>query len=104
MRHNIHHCSEVCKGFVKTPDFKRRRSPSVGSISIKDGVSWSEVSGKPAGFADNVDDVAITGETDPQVGSNITGYVPKWNGSALATVRSMTMVISASEPTLLSTS
>jgi cysteine-rich repeat protein len=53
--------------------------------SVKDGVSWPEVSGKPAGFADNVDDVGITSETDPQVGSNTTNYVPKWNGSALVT-------------------
>jgi len=27
----------------------------------------------------------LTSETDPQVGSNTTNYVPKWNGSALVT-------------------
>jgi len=53
--------------------------------SVKDGVSWSEVSGIPAGFADGVDDVGITSESDPEVGGNTTNYVPKWNGSALVT-------------------
>ena len=27
----------------------------------------------------------LTAESDPQVGANTTGYVPKWNGSALVT-------------------
>ena len=35
--------------------------------SVKDGVSWDEVSGIPAGFADGTDDVGITSETDPTV-------------------------------------
>lgn len=46
-------------------------------------LSWSNLSGIPAGFADGVDN-GITGEVDPQVGSNLTGYVPKWNGSSLS--------------------
>jgi hypothetical protein len=31
------------------------------------------------------DDVGITSESDPKVGSNTANYVPKWNGSALVT-------------------
>lgn len=53
--------------------------------SVKDGVSWDELSAVPAGFADGIDDVGLTAETDPQVGSNTTNYVPKWNGSSLVT-------------------
>ena len=51
--------------------------------SVKDGVSWSELSGIPAGFDDGVDNTGITAETDPQVGINSFNYVPKWNGSEL---------------------
>lgn len=54
------------------------------ALSVKDGVSWTELSGIPGDFADGVDNVGISSETDPQVGSNIINYVPKWNGSALA--------------------
>lgn len=43
--------------------------------SIKDGISWGEVSGKPAGFADGIDNEGITAETDPKVGATTTG---KW--------------------------
>lgn len=56
--------------------------PSVAD-SVKDGVSWTELTAIPTGFADNIDHVGITAETDPQVGSNSTNYVPRWNGSAL---------------------
>ncbi|MCW5204294.1 hypothetical protein VU12_15310, partial [Desulfobulbus sp. US4] len=35
--------------------------------SVKDGVSWAEVTGKPGGFADNIDDVGVSTETDPTV-------------------------------------
>jgi hypothetical protein len=35
--------------------------------SVKDGISWSEVSAIPSGFADGVDDVGLTAETDPTV-------------------------------------
>jgi photosystem II stability/assembly factor-like uncharacterized protein len=52
--------------------------------SVKDGISWGEVSGRPAGLDDG-DDVGITIESDPKVGSNTTNYVPKWNGLALVT-------------------
>ncbi len=53
--------------------------------SVKDGVSWGELSGIPAGFSDNIDDVGLTAEVDPQVGSNTTNRIPVWNGSALVT-------------------
>jgi len=37
----------------------------------------------PAGFADGTDDVGITEETDPEVGSIATNRIPKWNGDQL---------------------
>jgi hypothetical protein len=52
--------------------------------SVKDGVDWTEVIGRPVGLDDG-DDVGITSETDPEIGNNITDYVPKWNGGALVT-------------------
>lgn len=52
--------------------------------SVKGGIGWSEVSDRPAGLDDG-DDVGITSETDPQVGSNTTNCIPKWDGSALIT-------------------
>ena len=73
--------------------------PTVAA-SVKDGVSWAEVAGRPAGLDDGDDDTQLTEaqvdayvtnngylltESDPQVGSNTTNYVPRWNGSALAT-------------------
>ncbi len=39
-------------------------------------VCWSGVSNVSTSFAE---------ETDPQVGNNTTGYIPKWDGSALVT-------------------
>ncbi len=42
--------------------------------SVKDGVSWAEVTDKPAGFADGTDD-GITSESDPQVNTVTSG---KW--------------------------
>ena len=51
--------------------------------SVKDGITWTEVSNRPTGLDDG-DQVGITSETDPQVGSNTTNYIPKWNGSSLA--------------------
>ncbi len=39
--------------------------------SIKDGISWSELSGIPAGFADGTDDTGITEESDPTVPANL---------------------------------
>ncbi len=50
--------------------------------SVKDGVSWTEVTGRPAGLDDG-DDVGITSETDPKIGSNTSNYIPKWNGNSL---------------------
>jgi hypothetical protein len=55
---------------------------AVTAASLKEGVSWSEVTNRPAGLDDG-DDVGLTSESDPQVGSNSTNYIPKWNGSAL---------------------
>ncbi|GAB4276261.1 MAG: hypothetical protein Kow0092_31980 [Deferrisomatales bacterium] len=37
----------------------------------------------PAGFADDVDDVGLTSESDPQVGSLTTGKIPRWDGTEL---------------------
>jgi len=53
--------------------------------SVKDGVDWSEVTSIPAGFSDDIDNVGLTSETDPQVGAISNNYVPKWDGSALVT-------------------
>ncbi len=39
--------------------------------SVKDGTSWNEVSSKPAGFADNIDNVGLTTETDPTVTASV---------------------------------
>ena len=50
--------------------------------SVKDGITWTEVFNRPAGLDDG-DQVGITSESDPQVGSITTNYIPKWNGSAL---------------------
>lgn len=44
--------------------------PTVAA-SVKDGVSWGEVSGIPAGFADGVDNVGLTSETDPTVAASV---------------------------------
>ncbi|MHA2219456.1 MAG: S-layer homology domain-containing protein [Candidatus Hodarchaeales archaeon] len=52
--------------------------------SVKDGISWTEITGRPSGLDDG-DDLGITIETDPQVGTNTTDYLPKWNGSELVT-------------------
>jgi hypothetical protein len=55
--------------------------PTVPS-NLKDGVSWTEVSSRPSGLDDG-DQVGITVETDPQVGSISAGYIPKWTGTQL---------------------
>ena len=39
--------------------------------NVKDGVDWSELTGIPAGFADNVDDTGTITETDPTVQANV---------------------------------
>ncbi len=59
------------------PAATAEQDPTVNA-AVKDGVSWSEVSGIPAGFADGVDDVGtggIASETDPQVSTLTNG---KW--------------------------
>jgi hypothetical protein len=68
--------------------------------SVKDGISWNEIANRPSGLDDGDDNTQLTeaqvdayvanngyltAETDPQVGSNTTNKVPKWNGSALVT-------------------
>ncbi|GAF73554.1 unnamed protein product, partial [marine sediment metagenome] len=50
--------------------------------SVKDGVSWGELSGIPADIADG-DNVGVIAENDPKIGTNITNYVPKWDGIQL---------------------
>ena len=50
--------------------------------SVKDGISWTEVADRPDGLDDG-DDVGIEEETDPEVGTNVTGYISKWTGTAL---------------------
>lgn len=56
--------------------------PTVAA-SVKDGISWTEVSGKPAGLDDG-DDIGITSETDPvfsasEAAGMINGDITKWN-------------------------
>jgi hypothetical protein len=57
----------------------------VDSLIARDSeLTWGNLTGIPADLADG-DQVGIIAESDPQVGSIGTGYVPKWNGSALVT-------------------
>ena len=53
------------------------------TASVKDGVAWGELSGIPAGFADNVDNVGLTSESDPKVGALTTNYISKWGALSL---------------------
>ena len=50
--------------------------------NLKDGVAWNEISGVPTSLLDG-DQAGIASESDPQVGSNTTNRVPKWDGNAL---------------------
>jgi hypothetical protein len=59
--------------------------PTITDPSVKDGVSWDELSSVPSGFVDGIDNEGLTSESDPQVGSNSLNHVPKWSGSALVT-------------------
>ncbi len=52
-------------GLTNLPGITVETDPTV-LTSVKDGVSWGEVSGRPAGLDDG-DDVGITSETDPTV-------------------------------------
>jgi len=79
-------------GYLKT-----ETDPTV-LASVKDGVSWGEVSGKPGGFADGVDNVLsqatvdsyannngyLKTETDPQVGSMTNGGWCVSDGSTIS--------------------
>ena len=60
---------------------KAETDPTVPE-SVKDGITWSEVQDRPEGLDDG-DSVGIEEETDPEVGTNVTGYLPKWTGTAL---------------------
>jgi hypothetical protein len=56
----------------------------IPSLLARDSeLTWGDLSGIPAGLTDSVDNTGITAESDPQVGSNTTNRVPRWNGSAL---------------------
>jgi len=52
--------------------------------NVKDGVSWTEVSNRPAGLDDG-DDVGITAESDPQIGTITSNFIPRWSSPALVT-------------------
>jgi len=53
--------------------------PTVPS-SIKDGISWGEVTGIPAGFADSIDNTGITEELDPTVPACSNGQILQTSG------------------------
>ena len=57
-------------GLQIAPGVTTEVDPTVAA-SVKDGVSWAEVTAKPAGFADNVDNVGITIEVDPTVAASV---------------------------------
>jgi len=52
--------------------------PTVAS-SVKDGVSWAEVTAKPAGFNDNVDNEGLTVEADPVFGASAASGISVGN-------------------------
>lgn len=74
-------------GFV-FPDASLQTSAFTGEVDptvntqVNDGVSWLEVSDRPAGLDDG-DDLGIITEVDPEVGVNTANYLPKWDGSKL---------------------
>ena len=72
----------ITLGDVPESSWPSETDPTV-LTSVKDGVSWSEVSGIPAGFADDVDNVGITSESDPQVGAVTSGKWCRGDGSAV---------------------
>lgn len=51
--------------------------------SVRDGVTWSEISGVPAGFSDGTDDVGLTAETDPKIGATTSGQWCRGTGSGI---------------------
>ena len=48
-------------------------------------VPWTGITDISPDFADGVDDVGLTSEDDPQVGTLANDAVPRWDGSALVT-------------------
>lgn len=48
--------------------------------------TWTTLSGIPAGFADDIDDVGVLAEIDPQVGAISDNRVPRWSNTAAALV------------------
>ncbi len=52
-----------------------------GDGSALTGLDWNNITNVPAGLS--VDETGLLTELDPQVGNNLTNYVPKWNGTAL---------------------
>ncbi len=73
---NVWECANDDGGITSESD------PTV-LTSVKDGVSWAEVTGKPAGFADGTDDVGIASESDPQVDAVTSGKWCRGTGSAV---------------------
>jgi hypothetical protein len=53
-------------GLNSTAFIQTETDPTITDASIKDGISWTEVSNRPAGLDDG-DQVGITSETDPEV-------------------------------------
>ena len=51
--------------------------------SVKDGVSWDEVTGIPAGFADGIDNVGTIDPNEAKVASTLLNSIPKWDGRQL---------------------
>ncbi len=62
--------SDTLDGVDSTSFVTSESDPTVAA-NVKDGVSWSEVTSKPAGFADNVDDEGVTTESDPTVAASV---------------------------------
>ena len=50
-------------GVASTMGHSADEIDGLGTLAMQDSVSWSDVSGIPAGFADGVDDVSTAGST-----------------------------------------
>jgi len=53
----VGHTADDIEGVCRTDGTGCNELDPTVITSVKDGVSWAEVTGKPAGFADNVDNV-----------------------------------------------